>query len=102
MSAFPEYSDYDGLGLAELVRKKEISALELVTEAISRIELHNPALNAIVTKLFDSALETAENPIPDAPFGGVPFLVKDLLATISGVPTSNGNRLWKNIPAAVD
>ena len=102
MSAFPEYSDYDGLGLAELVRKNEVSALELVTEAISRIELHNPALNAVVTKLFDSALETAENPIPDAPFGGVPFLVKDLLSTISGVPTSNGNRLWKNIPATVD
>ena len=46
--AFAEYSEYDGLGLAELVRRGEVSAPELVEEAISRIERHNPVLNAVV------------------------------------------------------
>ncbi|HEY3311852.1 MAG TPA: amidase [Anaerolineales bacterium] len=102
MARFPEYSKYDGLGLAELVRRKEISAIELVEEAIQRIESQNPKLNAVITRMYDTAREEAKNPNLDAPFAGVPFLMKDLLATVSGVPTSNGNRLWKDIPARVD
>jgi amidase len=102
MTAFPEYAQYDGLGLAELVRKQEISPVELVEEAIQRIDTHNPALNAVITKLYDAARETAKQPLPEGAFAGVPFLVKDLLATLAGVPTSGGNRLWKNIPAKVD
>ena len=102
MSAFPEYAKYDGLGLASLVRSRQVSALELVEEAIQRIETHNPQLNAVVTKMYDSAREAAKKPLPDGPFVGVPFLVKDLMATIAGVPTSQGNRLWRNIPAKVD
>ncbi len=102
MTIFPEYPNYDGLGLAELVRKKEVSPIELVEEAIQRIENHNPQLNAVITKLYETARETAQKPLPDGPFAGVPFLIKDLLATIAGVPTSSGNRLWKNIPAKAD
>ncbi len=102
MTAFPEYSKYDGLGLADLLRKKEVSPLDLVEEAIQRIETHNPQLNAVITKLYESAREAAKKPLPDGPFAGVPFLVKDLMATIAGVPTSSGNKLWKNIPARVD
>ena len=48
--AFSEYASYDGLGLAELVAKKQVTAAELVEEAISRIEKHNPRLNAVVYK----------------------------------------------------
>jgi amidase len=102
MAAFPEYSKYDGLGLAELVRNKQVSALELVEAAIQRIEAHNPQLNAVITKLYDSARDAAQKPLSEGAFTGVPFLVKDLLATIAGVPTSNGNRLWKDIPAKED
>jgi amidase len=102
MTTFPEYPKYDGLGLAELVQKKKISAVELVDEAIQRIESHNPELNAVIYKMYEAARETAQKPIPNGPFAGVPFLVKDLLATIAGIPTGNGNRLWKNIPAKVD
>jgi amidase len=102
MTTFPEYPKYDGLGLAELVRKKEIGAVELVEEAIQRIENHNPQLNAVIYKMYEAARESAQRPLPTGPFSGVPFLVKDLLATIAGVPTGNGNRLWKNIPAKVD
>lgn len=99
---FPEYPNYDGLGLAELVRKKEVSPAELVEAALERIETHNPALNAVITRLDAAARATAQAPLPEGPFSGVPFLIKDLLATIAGVPTSGGNRLWKNIPAEVD
>ncbi len=102
MSTFPEYSQYDGLGLADLVRKKEISPSELVESAIERIEKFNPALNAVIHKMYDSARETAKMPLPDGPFAGVPMLLKDLIATVAGVPTSNGNKLWKNLPAGQD
>ena len=53
--AFAEYGEYDGLGLAELVRRGEVSAAELVEEAISRIERHNPVLNAVVYKAYEQA-----------------------------------------------
>ena len=102
MAAFPEYSNYDGLGLAQLVREKEVSPIELVEEGIRRIEKHNPQLNAVISKLYDTAKDAARKPLPAGPFAGVPFLLKDLLANVAGVPTSNGNRLWKNIPAEAD
>jgi len=99
--SFSEYSEYDGLGLAELVRKKKVSPRELVEEAISRIETHNPKLNAIVNKLYDRARIAAQGKIPNGPFKGVPFLMKDLSSSLEGIPTSQGNKLWKDIPATV-
>ncbi len=102
MSGIPEYSQYDGIGLAELVKKKQVTPAELVEEAIKRIETHNPGLNAVVTKLYEMARSSAIKPQSDGKFSGVPFLVKDLISTIEGVPTSNGNRIWKNIPAKSD
>ena len=100
--SFSEYGNYDGLGLAELVRKKKISPAELVEEAIQRIETHNPKLNAVINKLYERARNTAKSDLPDSPFKGVPFLMKDLMATLEGIPTSMGNKLWKNIPAKTD
>jgi len=99
--AFSEYSKYDGLGLAELVRKKKVSPLELVEEAITRIETHNSKLNAVVLPLFERAREKAKGKLPDGPFKGVPFLMKDLISTLEGIPTSFGNKLWKNVPAKI-
>ncbi len=102
MKAFPEYGNYDGLGIAELVRKGEINPLEVMEEAVRRIEEHNPKLNAVVTKMYDSARSSVKAGLPAGPFTGVPFLVKDLMATVAGVPTSSGNRLLRNLPAPVD
>jgi amidase len=99
--AFNDYSKYDGLGLAELVRKKKVSPGELVEEAIARIEAHNPKLNAVVYKLYDRARTMAQGKLPDGPFKGVPYLMKDLIATLEGLPTSGGNKLWKDIPATL-
>jgi len=58
-TGFEEYDNYDGLGLAELVRSKEISPGELAEEAISRIEERNPAINSVVRTMF-TALRSPE------------------------------------------
>jgi amidase len=90
---FADYTRYDGLGLAELVRRKDVSPQELLDAAIERIEAHNPALNAVIRTRYAQAREEAARVDLDAPFAGVPFLVKDLLATLAGEPTASGNRV---------
>jgi amidase len=83
-----EYASYDGLALAELVRRKEVKPAELLDCAIEAIEQLNPTLNAVNTKLYDEARAAIERGLPDGPFKGVPFLLKDLLADYKGVPTT--------------
>jgi amidase len=102
MSNFPEYPKYDGLGLAELVRSKQVTPSELLEEAIARIETYNPQLNAVVRKLYEPAREAVKGDLPDGPFRGVPFLLKDLISTMQGVPTSQGNRWLVNQPMPHD
>lgn len=99
---FAEYDDLDGLGLAELVKARAVSALELVETAIGRIETRNPVLNAVVLTMFDRARSAASHVDFSAPFAGVPFVMKDLLSTVEGVPTSHGNRHWAKLPAGGD
>ena len=96
MSGFAEYDRYDGLGLAELVRKKEVKPTELVEEAINRIEKLNPQVNAVIHKMYDSARRVAEEDLPDGPFRGVPFLLKDILTPYAGVPMRSGSRFLKD------
>ncbi len=102
MTAFPDYHNYDGLGLAELVRAKQVTPAELVEEAISRIEAHNPKINAVVYKMYDQARGAVKDGLPDGPFKGVPFLLKDWISMVAGAPTSGGNRLLKDVPAPHD
>jgi amidase len=75
---FKEYADYDGMGLAALVAKGEVTPAEITEAAIERIERLNPALNAVVYKAYDEARAVAKAPLPDGPLKGAPFLVKDL------------------------
>jgi len=69
----------DATAQAELVRSGQVSPAELVTAAIERIETLNPVLNAVVTPVFDRALEEARS-VPQGPFAGVPYPLKDLAA----------------------
>ena len=71
---FAEYQSYDGLGLAKLVERGEVSPSELVEASIERIEKLDPTLNAVVHKAFTSACAAASSDLPDGPFRGVPFL----------------------------
>jgi amidase len=90
--AFAEYANYDGLGLAELVRKKKITPGELVDEAISRAEALNPSLNFVVFKDYERARDAAKGKLPKGPFSGVPFFLKDIFAFAQGMPTRQAAR----------
>ena len=100
--SFPEYANYDAVGLAQLVRRGEVTPRDLVTAAIERIEAHNPALNAVVHRMYDGALKLADGDLPDGPFRGVPFLLKDLLAAYAGEPMTSGSRLFRGWIAPAD
>jgi amidase len=102
VGAFPDYPHYDGLGLAQLVRQRQVTPAEIVDAAIARIEALDPRINAVVTRMFDAARAAAAGPIPPGPFAGVPMLVKDLLADCAGVPTGAGTRLLRDVPAERD
>src|SRR5260370_29946760 len=102
MAVFAEYDRYDALGLAKLVRDREISAVELLETAIARIEAANPRLNAIVHKLYDLARAAVAKGLPQGAFSGVPFMLKDLGAMQKGVPTSFGSRFFDGYVAEID
>lgn len=89
-------SNYDGLGLAALVRGGDVAPLDLVDEVIARIERINPQLGAVVTPMYDEARRLARGPLPDGPFTGVPFLLKDLLAAHAGVPLRSGSNFYRD------
>lgn len=91
----------DALGIAESIRKGEVSAREVAEAAIARIEEANPQLNAVVGRRFEAALADIEAGLPQSPLAGVPFLIKDLGAEVAGVPATHGSCLFTgNIPAA--
>lgn len=96
-----ELARLDALAQAELVRAGEVTATELVEAAIRRIEAAR-GLNAVVTPLFEAALEDARRLLPDSPLAGVPFLVKDLGAEMAGVPETAGSRARRDHVPEVD
>lgn len=108
MPSFAEYERHDATGLSELLRTSQISARELVEAAIDRIEAKNPAINAIVHRSFERARSEAErldrdrDYLADAPFRGVPFVLKDLKAGDAGQPSCGGSRLLRGHRAARD
>lgn len=87
-----DYADYDGLGLAALVRKGDVTPAEVLEAAIERIERHNGALNAVTFKAYDEARKTAAGALPDGPFKGVPFLIKDLGLRVRGWPRTSASK----------
>ncbi len=88
---FKEYKEYDALGLSELLQKKEVSAKELLEEAIFLTETLDPLINAVPQKHFELAMAQAETNLK-GPFFGVPFLLKDLHSSLEGTITSDGSR----------
>jgi amidase len=81
----------DATAQADLVRRGEVTALELVDSAIDRVERLNPALNAVITPMFDQARAAAARCVPSGPFAGVPFLLKDLITEVDGTSFSEGS-----------
>jgi len=97
-----DYVTFDGLGLAELVRRREVKPEELVQVALSAIEAVNPSLNAVIGLMEAETQATLSRPLPQGPFSGVPFLVKDLVLHLAGVPSDSGSRLFQGVVAPHD
>lgn len=93
---FPEYDKYDALGLAALVRRREITPAEILDAMVQRVEERNPKLNAVVIAAFDQARDAIAAGLPDGPFTGVPYLIKDLHAPVAGLPLCHASRLWRS------
>ncbi len=91
-----DYSDYDATGLARLVAKRLVTAGELLDAALDRVERHNPALNAVVQIQEGAARRLIAEGLPEGPFKGVPFLLKDLAIEAQDFPSDYGSRLMEN------
>src|SRR5439155_1969096 len=102
MAYGPRMSDdlawLDASAQAELVRRGKASPAELVEAAIRRIERTNPELNAVIIPRFEKArAEAASRALPDGPFRGVPFLLKDLICYSAGDPHHMGTRFLRDL-----
>jgi len=87
-----EFLDYDAMGLGELIRKGQITTIELLETVIQRIERVNPKINAVIHKMYDQACEAAKFGPAEGLFSGVPFLLKDMLAEYKDAPLEEGSR----------
>jgi amidase len=95
-----EIAALDAIGQADLVRRGEIGRHELVECAIARIERLNPALNAVVTPMYERALERAA--AASGPFAGVPYLLKDLVVEVAGTRFTEGSAFLRENVSRVD
>lgn len=93
------FEDFDATGLAALVAAKEASPRELLDEVLSRIEKLNPTINAVSVDGAEFANTAIEQGLPDGPFKGVPFLLKDLGASCPGLPATDGSRFNPPTPS---
>ena len=92
----------DAIAQADLIRKGEITSLELVNLSIEAIERLNPHLNAVITPMYETARQATEKIDKNAPFAGVPMLLKDGVAAYKGVRMTSGSSLFKNYVAQFD
>ena len=87
----------DATAQAELVATGKVSPVEMVNAAIERVERYDGALNALTYRWFEAARELASSSqLPEGPFRGVPYLLKDLYAAEAGKPLSNGSKAYKS------
>lgn len=99
---FDTYRQHDATALARLVAQGEVSAEQLLETAIAAAEQENPAINALSQKLYDHGRAALSDGLPDGPFKGVPFLLKDASADLAGTPTITGARVLADQIAPAD
>ena len=92
-----EYANFDGLGLAELIRRGEVTPRELKDLALAAIEKMNPKLNSVVQVLAEQAEKEIQAGLPDGPFKGVPFLIKEIVLHAAGIPVNMGSHLAQGL-----
>lgn len=94
--SFEEYRNHDAIGLAQLVRNGLVTPLELLEIAIARAQAVQPVINCMAEELYTYARGAIKAGIPQGPFAGVPFLLKDLGMALQGTVTSNGSRFYRD------
>src|SRR4051812_25269664 len=87
----------DATEVAVLIAAGSVSVEEVLEASVARVEELNPALNAVITPMFDQARSMAAAADVGGPFGGVPFLVKDLMCEVAGVPFHEGMRYLSRV-----
>ena len=97
-----DLAQYDAMGLAKLVRERELSPIELLQRSIKRLEAVNPQINAIASKMYAISEASIKDGLPDGPFKGVPFLLKDISFPMRGVKSSSGSELFRDSVAKED
>ncbi|MBT3171487.1 MAG: amidase, partial [Rhodospirillaceae bacterium] len=102
MTNLPNYTDYDALGLAELVRKREITPSELKEDALGAIAALNPELNCVVGDLSEQAERALDVGLPEGPFTGVPFLIKEIGVQAAGSTFRMGSKLCDGFVSNAD
>jgi len=102
LATFAEYDRYDALGLARLVNAGEVTPAEVLEAAVERVEARNPAVNAVVSRLYDRARAAIAAGLPRGPFTGVPYLLKDLGAQYAGTVTTWGSAFFRDAVADHD
>jgi amidase/6-aminohexanoate-cyclic-dimer hydrolase len=100
--AIAEYEKLDATALGALIARREVTAPEVLEEAIARAEKLNPVINAITIPLYDLARQTAKAPLPAGPLAGVPFLLKDLGALLTGTRSTGSSKLFADFVAPHD
>ena len=96
-----DYASYDAMGLADLVRKGEVSAGELLNDAVTRANAAQAELNCFSAIYPDYAEAQIAAGLPDGPFAGVPMITKDLGFEIKGLPITNGSQAFKGNIAGI-
>jgi amidase len=97
MISLQEYTSHDGLGLAQLVARKEVKPEELVAAAMAAISKVNPKLNAVLQTFPKEAAAEIKRGLPAGPFTGVPFLIKEIMLHAKNVPCNMGSRLAQGL-----
>ena len=99
---YDEYRRFDATDLARLVRTKQVTAGELLDAALHRAAATDPQIAAVVFMQIDRARRTIAAGLPEGPFTGVPFLIKDLGCEAVDFPTCMGSRLYDDYHYSVD
>jgi amidase len=90
-----DYLSHDALGLAALIRRREVSAREVIEACLARIEAVNPKINAVIHLDAAPVLDAIADAAPsDAPLFGVPYFIKDLHAPVKDLPLAHGSRAF--------
>ncbi len=97
-----EYDDWDATAMAAAVASGDVTASELLDEALRRVAERNSALNAVVLIREETACSAIAAGLPDGPMRGVPFLLKDLGCEAVDFPSHNGSRLLANTTYRLD